>query len=133
MASTRVLSGLPPIFVYKTDAWVSLCDGGICEGVEFGLACLANSRVMLRGITIIYQPHVRLLQIGRKRCLFANEAADEAMGNKSVDGDSCVGDVYSNDGQANLDRSNGNANDDNGVGLSVRLKEELAPPFLLID
>ena len=102
MASTRVLSGLPPIFVYKTDAWVSLCDGGICEGVEFGLACLANSRVMLRGITIIYQPHVRLLQIGRKRCLFANEAADEAMGNKSVDGDSCVGDVYSNDGQANI-------------------------------
>ena len=82
---------------------------------------------------IIYQPHVRLLQIGKKRCSFANEVADEAVGNKSVDGDSHVGDVYSNDGQANLDRSNGNANDDNGVGLSVRLKEELAPPFLLID
>ena len=76
---------------------------------------------------------MRLLQTGGKRCSFVNEAADEAMGNKSVDGVSCVGDVYSNDGQANLDRSNGNANDDNGVGLSVRLKEELAPPFLLID
>lgn len=76
---------------------------------------------------------MRLLQIGRKRCSFANEAADEAIGNRSVGGGSYVGDVYSNDGQANLDRSNGNANDDNGVGLSVRLKEELAPPFLLID
>ena len=75
---------------------------------------------------------MRLLQIGRKRCLFANEAADEAMGNKSVDGDSCVGDVYSNDGQANLDRSNGNANDENGVGLSTRwmtIQEGLAPPL----
>ena len=48
-------------------------------------------------------------------------------------GDSCVGNVNVNAGQANFNRSNGNANDDNGVGLSVRLKEELAPPFLLID
>lgn len=36
-----------------------------------------------------------------------------------MDGDSFVGDVYSYDGQANLDRSNGKANDDNGVGLSM--------------
>ena len=55
------------------------------------------------------------------------------LGRRTVDGDSYVGNVNVNAGQANLDRSNGNANDDNGVGLSVGLKEELAPPFLLID
>ena len=72
------------------------------------------------------------MQIGRKRCLFANEAADEAIGNRSVGGGSYVGDVYSNDGQANLDRSNGNANDDYGVGFSTRwmtVQEGLAPPL----
>lgn len=51
--------------------------------------------------------------------LFANRPAEETAENKTVDGDSYVGDVNSNDGQANLDRSNGKANDDNGVGLSM--------------
>ena len=35
-------------------------------------------------------------------------------------GRSCIGNVYSNGGQANFDRSNGDANDENGVGLSTR-------------
>ena len=46
-------------------------------------------------------------------------AAAETTENKTVDGDSYVGNVNSYDGQAKLDRSNGNANDGNGVGLSV--------------
>jgi hypothetical protein len=37
-----------------------------------------------------------------------------------VDGDSLVGNVNSNDGQLKLDRSNGNANPNDGLGLSVR-------------
>ena len=39
---------------------------------------------------------------------------------QTVDGDSYVGNVNSNDGQANFDRSNGNANDRNGFGLVTR-------------
>lgn len=39
---------------------------------------------------------------------------------QTVDGDSIVGNVNSNGDQLKLDRSNGNANGDNGVGLSVR-------------
>ena len=35
--------------------------------------------------------------------------------------DSYVGAVNSNDGQGNLDRTNGNANGNDGVGLSVGL------------
>ena len=49
----------------------------------------------------------------------ADRAAAETTENKTVDGDSYVGNVNSYDGQAKLDRSNGNANDDDGVGLSV--------------
>ncbi len=37
-----------------------------------------------------------------------------------MDGNSIVGNVNSNNGQLKFDRSNGNANSDNGFGLSVR-------------
>lgn len=37
-----------------------------------------------------------------------------------MDGNSVVGNVNSNEGQLKFSNSNGNANDDGGVGLSVR-------------
>jgi len=39
---------------------------------------------------------------------------------QTVDGDSVVGDVYSNDGRWKLNRSNGNAYDCDGVSFSAR-------------
>ena len=49
-----------------------------------------------------------------------------------MDGDSYVGNVNVNAGQANFNRSNGNANDRIGVGVSTRwmtIQEGLAPPL----
>ena len=52
--------------------------------------------------------------------LFANSLSLETSENKTVDGNSIVGNVNSNDGQLKLDRSNGNANPNDGVGLVAR-------------
>jgi hypothetical protein len=52
--------------------------------------------------------------------MLASIVNQEASENKTADGNSIVGNVNSNDGQFRLDRSNGNANPNDGVGLSVR-------------
>lgn len=45
-----------------------------------------------------------------------------------VDGNSVVGKVNSDDGQLKFDRSNGNANGNEGVGISVRQRIIKIPP-----
>jgi hypothetical protein len=63
---------------------------------------------------------VRLMYYKLTFQLFANRLNPEASENKTVDGNSIVGNVNSNDGQLKLDRSNGNSNPNDGLGLSVR-------------
>lgn len=59
----------------------------------------------------------------------------EVSENKTVDGNSVVGNVNSNEGQLKFSNSNGNGNDNDGVGLSVRqtaiYKAALIGRFLL--
>jgi hypothetical protein len=50
----------------------------------------------------------------------AGLADPEASEIETVDGNSIVGNVNSNGGEFRLDRGNGNANPNDGVGLSVR-------------
>lgn len=53
----------------------------------------------------------------------------EVAGIKSVDGDSYVGNVYSNRGQPHLNRSNGNANGNYGVFFRTRWIYDRKPCF----
>ena len=64
-------------------------------------------------------PHVRLMQLADVPAV-REQPGSGGIGEQTVDGDSIVGNVNSNGDQLKLDRSNGNANPDEGVGLWVR-------------
>lgn len=70
--------------------------------------------------SLFINPACVCLQIDQTSAVLASAVPLEAAENKTVNGDSYVGNVNSNGGQAKFDRSNGKANDENGVGFSTR-------------
>ena len=62
--------------------------------------------------------------------MFARKLDSEVLENKTVDGNSVVGNVNSNEGQLKFSNSNGNGNGNDGVGFSVRQRITTIRPSL---
>jgi hypothetical protein len=69
---------------------------------------------------VYFAPRAAAYKNELKHLMFSNIRLLEVGSEQTVGGGSIVASVNSDDGWANFDRDNGNANDNAGVGLSAR-------------